>query len=68
MANKAPPLADIRITYGYDATHVIMQFSEMIQNNRMTEKQTRDMIGKLKDSLGKLTAHKKKKSGPTFQS
>jgi len=69
MAYETPRSIDISITYGHDDSHVIVQFSQMIQNNRMSEKQTRDMINSLKDALGKLTAHKKKiKKSPLFQS
>lgn len=63
MAYETPKSIEISITYGHDDTHVIMQFSQMIQNNRMTEKQAREMLAALKDALGKLSAHKKKKKG-----
>lgn len=52
--------ATINITYGHDDTHVIMQFSQDVNNNRMTEKQTRDMIQALENSLARLAAHQKK--------
>ncbi len=69
MAYETPRSIEISITYGHDDTHVIIQFSQMIQNNRMNEKQTGDMVKALKDALAKLRAHKKKKApGPMFQS
>ena len=68
MAFETPQSIDISITYGHDDTHVIVQFSQMIQNNRMSEKQTKDMITSLKGALSKLTEHKKKKKAkPMFQ-
>ena len=68
MAFETPQSIDISITYGYDDTHVIVQFSQMIQNNRMSEKQCREMISSLKGALSKLTEHKKKKKAkPMFQ-
>ena len=68
MVYETPRSIDISITYGHDDTHVVVQFSQMIQNNRMDEKQTMDMIKALKDALGKLRAQNKKKTGPLFQS
>lgn len=50
----------IQITYGHDNTHVIVQFTQMINNNRMTEKQTRDMIGALENTLQKLAEHQQR--------
>ncbi len=67
MAFETPKSVDIKITYGHDDTHVIVQFSQMIQNNRLTPKQTREMIEALQNAMKKLAAHKKKKRVHTFQ-
>ena len=47
----------IRISYGHDGTHVVMQFSQPVQNNRMTVEQTRAMITALEGILQHLAAH-----------
>ena len=60
MAYQTTGNVDISITYGHDDTHIIIQFSQMIQNNRMTEKQAKDMIAALKNSIQRLTEHQQR--------
>ena len=45
--------------YGYDDTHVLMQFSQSITNQRLTPDQARAVIAHLQDALDKLLQHQK---------
>lgn len=61
MAYEAKQSVQIQIMYGHDDDCIIMQFSQMIQNNRMTIEQTREMITSLEGAIEKLFEHKGKK-------
>lgn len=63
MSTEERQSVSVNITYGHDDTHVIMQFSQMINNNRMTEKQTREMIDALENSLARLAERQKRNAG-----
>jgi hypothetical protein len=61
MAHQVKQSMPIRITYGHTDTHVVMQFSQAVTNNSMTEEQTRAMINELENSLVRLAEHQGKR-------
>ena len=50
----------LKIHYGHDGNNVVMQFSQPVRNNHMTEKQTEDMIHGLQETLKVLREYKSK--------
>lgn len=62
MAQQAQSVP-IQIHYGHDGTHVLMQFSQPVQMNRMTLEQAEAMRGALGTVIQALRAYQAKQAG-----
>lgn len=57
----ASPLnQSVRINYGHDDEHIVMQFTAPIQNLVLTPEQADAMIGAVREAQGRLQEHQGK--------